>query len=133
MAVPGDTGSFLLILGMSSRLCPNDLAVMTSVSEFIGFLVIQVFPGQTLKHSWSRRVLYRPKVDEPSLSGDESPDDISDEAARILPSEDRQHAPTSIVAQPVLPLEPSSRPALRNPDFWTMAIIMSMRTLLLRF
>lgn len=103
---------------------------MTSVSEFIGFLVIQVFPGQSLKHSWSRRRLYRQKSDEPSLSADESRDDIPDEAVQILPAGDREYAPTTPLAQSATTLEPSSpRPALQNPDFWILAVIMSMRIL----
>ena len=103
---------------------------MTSVSEFIGFLVIQVFPGQSLKYSWSRRRLYRQKSDEPSLSGDESRDDIPDEAVRILPAGDREHTPTTTLAQSTTSLESSApRPALQNPDFWILAVIMSMRIL----
>lgn len=126
--MPGDTGSFLLILGISFAVCSDNIAVMTSVSEFIGLLVIQVFPGQSLKYSWSRRRLYRQKIDEPSLSGDESRDDIPDEDVRILPAGDREHTPTTILAQSISSLESSApRTALQNPDFWILAVIMSMR------
>lgn len=105
---------------------------MTSVSEFIGFLVIQVFPGQSLNHSWGRRRLYRQKSDESRLSEDESRDDIPEEAVRILPTGDREHTPTTTLAQSAIPSESSApRAALRNPDFWIMAFIMSMRSLLL--
>ena len=98
--------------------------------------MIQVFPGQSLKHSWGRRRLYRQKSDESPLSEDELRDDIPEEAVRILPAGDREHTPTTTLMQSAISSESSAphadtHAALRNPDFWIMAFIMSMRTLLL--
>jgi len=128
--VPGDTASFLLILGTSFAVCSDNIAVMTSVSEFIGLLVIQVFPGQSSKYFWNRRRVNRQKNDETSLSGDESRDDIPDEAVRILPAGDHEHTSTTTLGQSMSSLESSApRTALQNLDFWILAVIMSMRIL----
>lgn len=103
---------------------------MSSVSEFIGFIVISIFPSQTQKTARIRQPVYRHKSDDALINHDEeSGEDFGpDEDTASLPSSSRaQIAPAAALA--VLhakPAEPPKNPALTKPDFWMIAIIMSM-------
>jgi hypothetical protein len=130
VAVPGDTGSFLLILGTLTRvsIVLTVAAVMSSVSEFIGFIVISIFPSQSQKKVQIRQPFYRHKTGDPLISNDEdSRDDVvSDEETLSLPGSSR--AATPLTGHHTKTAEPTKYAALSKPDFWMIAIIMAMRT-----
>ena len=129
VAVPGDIGAFLLILGILTL--PTALiaiAVMSSVSEFIGFLVITVLPSQT--SGQLRQPGYRHKGGDSLIVSDEDSrnDTASDDDAASLTSCSRsQPLSTPVVAHRVKSAERPRNSALATPDFWMIAFIMSMR------
>jgi hypothetical protein len=102
---------------------------MTSVSEFLGFLVIRVFPCQGQRATRAQRQLYHRSDDASTPNSDHFRDGPLAEDARMLSRDDQgQLVPAIGVVQHPPLIEPS---ALRKPDFWTLALIMSMRMCLL--
>ena len=105
------------------------LASMTSVSEFIGFLVIQILPTQTPKRTWKTRLTYRNKnTDHDSDGGEHSECDSSYEHNPVI-----ERDPTSSEPTPGSHSTSASEPTLETavmwkPDFWLVAFVMSMRT-----
>lgn len=133
VAVPGDTGAFLLILGTSLSLSVSltRAAVVSSVSEFIGFLVISIFPSHSQKIGRTRQLINRNKsADSLIVNDEESRDDIdSNEDIVSLPSNSRTlPLPTPPPVHHAKSVALTRNPALANPDFWMIAFIMSMRT-----
>jgi hypothetical protein len=103
---------------------------MSSVSEFIGFIVISVFPSQSPKGAKIRDTFFRQKSDDALIANDErsGEDTDSDEDTASLPNSSRaQLVPAIVAVNRPKPTEPSRNPALSKPDFWMIAIIMSMR------
>jgi hypothetical protein len=108
----------------------TSVAVMSSVSEFIGFIVISVFPSQNPKGANTRDPFFRQKSDDALIANDErsSEDTDSDVDTVSLPNSSRaQLVPAALAVNRPKPAEPSRNPALSKPDFWMIAIIMSMR------
>ena len=100
----------------------NGIAVMTTVSEFIGFLVISVFPEYALAEPQGQHTFHRPKSDDPLLANDEQARDgidSDDELAEL--------AGESSVDQHTRPYRKPG-PAFSKPEFWILTLIMSMRT-----
>jgi hypothetical protein len=102
------------------------IAVMSSLSEFIGFIVIFIFPRPERPKSRdrSRQTLLRTKSSE-SLVHRPDEDDASDEVVSI-PSTSRSVAINNNDSVRVKPPEPVRASALSRPDFWMIAFIMSM-------
>lgn len=103
---------------------------MSSVSEFIGFIVISVFPSESQKGAKIRDLFYRQKGDDALIANDEGSgeDTDSDEDTTSLPNSSRaQLVPAALAVNRPKPAEPSRNPALSKPDFWMIAIIMSLR------
>jgi hypothetical protein len=132
VAVPGDTGAFLLILGttMCLSISLTRAAVVSSVSEFIGFLVISIFPSHSQKIGRTREPIYRNKsADSLIINDEESREDVdSNEDIVSLPSNSRTlPIPTPPPVHHAKSVALTRNPALANPDFWIIAFIMSMR------
>ena len=105
-------------------------AVVSSVSEFIGFLVISIFPSQSQKIGRTRQSIYRNKsADCLIVNNEESREDIgSNEDIVSLPSNSRTlPIPTPLPIHHTGSVAPAGNPALANPEFWIIAFIMSMR------
>src|SRR5436309_2882022 len=100
---------------------------MCSVSEFIGFIVISIFPNHSQGAIHNRLPFYRHKSgDALLLPVDEEPrqDMTSDEDTTLSPSNGNlQDVPVHPIHKST---EPIINPALSNPDFWMIAFIMSM-------
>jgi hypothetical protein len=108
-------------------------AAMTSVSEFLGFLVIRIFPCQGQRVTRSQRQFYHRSDDALSSHSDHFRDGPLAEDARMLSRDDHgQLVPSNgAVQQPVVAESSTEHSALRNPAFWKLAFIMSMRISLL--
>jgi hypothetical protein len=105
-------------------------AVVSSVSEFIGFLVISIFPSQSQKIGRTRQSIYRNKsADCLIVNNEESRDDVgSNEDIVSLPSNSRTlPIPTPLPIHHTGSVAPAGNSALANPEFWIIAFIMSMR------
>ena len=101
---------------------------MSSVSEFIGFLVIFVFPrpdlpkdrtGQALLHTKSSESLIHRSDEE--VGSDEDIESIPGTSDMVTVNNDE---PVARAKHP----EPLRNSALSKPDFWMIAFIMSMCT-----
>ena len=105
---------------------------MSSVSEFIGFIVISIFPSQSQKEAQIRQPFYSHKsIGTLVVNDEESSDETGSEDDTVsLPSSSRARVAPSV--HHVKPVEPAQKPALTNPDFWMIAVVMSMR-MTLRF
>src|ERR1700737_3089740 len=95
---------------------------MTGVSEFIGFLVIKNVPSHSPGKPHVRRPFSRQKSGDALLVADPQLHRVlsSDEDSTVTPWEGQgpdHHAPVNVK-------QPTSRPALAEPDFWILAIIM---------
>lgn len=100
---------------------------MASVSEFIGFLVIQIYPLQTLSRARRRPIAYRNKhAGHDSDSNESSDDDSAHEQDLALPHEPC-HQQSSTGSQSQSAAEPiRGKSVIYKPDFWLLALIMSM-------
>jgi hypothetical protein len=127
VAVPGDTAGFLLILGINRiAIDLTSSAVMSSVSQFIGFLVIFIFPRTDHPKDPTLQPLYRTKSGE-SLVPRSDEEAASDEDVVSIPSTSRSTAVNNNdpVSRAKLS-EPRQGSALSTPEFWMIAFIMSM-------
>jgi hypothetical protein len=105
---------------------------MSSVSGFIGFVVISIFPSQISKTVRIRRPTYPHKSGDSLIVGDDErrDDPLSDEDTTPLASNQRAHDAASSAALLLAdPVESANPPALTKPDFWILAFIMAMRML----
>lgn len=105
---------------------------MTSASEFVGFIVISVFPSNDEKDNRTRRAFYQHKSNDALLANVEDGQEVnsSEDETTNLTINHRQHdAPEqplpSSVSRSKSPERPKG-PALTKPDFWMIALIMSM-------
>jgi hypothetical protein len=101
---------------------------MSSLSEFIGFIVIFIFPRPERPKSRdrSRQTLLRTKSSE-SLVHRSDEDDVSDEDVVSIPSTSRSLAVNNNDTLPRVKIpEPVRASALSRPEFWMIAFIMSM-------
>lgn len=117
---------FWVLAFFQSRL--TTVAVMSSLSEFIGFVVIFRYPRSERPKSRdrSRQTLLRNKSSE-SLVRRSDEDDASDEDAVSIPSTSRSVAVNNNDSLPQVKVpEPVRASALSKPDFWMIAFIMSM-------
>jgi hypothetical protein len=122
VAVPGDTGGFLLILGTFFQVKSSFTAVMTGVSEFIGFLCIKNLPSQCVGRSHIHKHLKPHKSGDALLANDANihrdSGSETDGQGRELPAPVRPR-PTD---------QAPSHSALRQADFWILATVMLLRT-----
>ena len=108
---------------------------MTGVSEFLGFLAIKIIPGHARLEHPPRRSYRGLKNDDPLLRESSSSDEgRSDDTARSVHATEHEADLLSGNTATHL-LDKSSdhgihRSALRQPDFWMLAVIMLMRKLL---
>jgi hypothetical protein len=103
---------------------------MTGVSEFVGFLAIKNFPMQSTGKP-VRRPFNRYKSGDALLANEAHvrQDRSSNEDIRGSSWDDQaSDLPTSVRGKPSD--SSTSRSALRQPDFWILAVIMLMRTFL---
>jgi hypothetical protein len=101
----------------------NVSAVMTSLSEFVGFAVISIFPTQLPKPAQPRRSLQRHKSDDALISDGRSRDGIDSDDDVV------ERSDSTLLVPHVEPKDTTPHPAFSKPDFWMLACIMSMRIL----
>jgi hypothetical protein len=99
---------------------------MTSVSELIGFFVIQIVPSQSAASNWMKHLPYRNK--NPDYAGEElEQEDNLEESDSILPRDDATTQNPLVTHQPVVSEPVVERNVAWKPDFWLVAFVMSMR------
>lgn len=106
---------------------------MSSVSEFIGFIVISIFPYQAQRGPRIRQPLQRNKSSNALVPSNEEfrDDPISDDDIMPRPRGQRsQDSSTPNTVHRTKPSESANHSALAKPDFWMMAFIMAMRNFL---
>jgi|SRR5579862_1855442 len=103
---------------------------MTSFSDFIGLLVIQIYPFQIPKNIKKKQSIFRTKTsDFSSDASEQSGEEAPQEHDPVLPRESshvRLPAASPSVSAPPHVYEKS---VIWKPDFWLVAFITSMRTL----
>ena len=103
---------------------------MTTVSDFLGFMIISVFPQPAMNGPPRNPSRRRKSRDALIASDEESGGSITSEEdvpGRPRSRGPRSATPPSVVHHP-MPVDQIPRPALGKPDFWILAFIMSMRT-----
>jgi hypothetical protein len=106
---------------------------MSSVSEFIGFIVISIFPTQAQKGPRIRQPFHINKSSDALIPGDEESIDglISGDDTIPRPRGQRAHDnSTPNIVHHIKASESANHSALAKPDFWMMALIMAMRSFL---